>query len=106
MKKFVKTFIWVLLLPLLFLPYSILNSEVLVEKFGCGCKEGFNANDFTAYFVLFVSLVTLTLITVFFAKEYGFRPKKRILLFIIGIILSALLIGFFAKNFIGYQMWN
>ena len=55
--------IFILLTPLLifailFVPYSILNSEVIVEKFGCGCPQvdeygniyesRFDANDFTA----------------------------------------------------------
>ncbi len=43
---------WPLLLfPVLYLPYSLLNTLVIVKWLGCGCSENaFNANAFTLLF--------------------------------------------------------
>ena len=105
-KKIVKTYLWVLALPILFLPYQFLNSEVLVDKFGCGCVDGFNANTFTALFVIFVNIITVALYTIFYIKEFGLKSRKRIVIFIVGLLIILLIIGFMGSLFIYSQMWD
>lgn len=106
MKKAVKTYIWILLLPILFIPYSFLNSKVLVEVFGCGCRQGFNANTFTGIFVIIISFLTLILVTISYIKEYGLKTRKSVLMYIVGLLVTSVAIGFFAIQFIFYHLWD
>ena len=41
-----------------YIPYSFINSQFIVNWFGCGCNPGFNANDFTRLFWFVASFVT------------------------------------------------
>jgi len=69
MKKIVKTYWQLLIMPVLFLPYQYLNSKVIVEWLGCGCPlvdeqgneivNNFNANDFTMLFWSVVALIVI-----------------------------------------------
>lgn len=77
------------LFPLLFYPYSLVNSKVIVDVFGCGCpvidSDGnvtqslFNANDFTACFWFVIAVATI--LTAFFQskKIVTERPWLRVL---------------------------
>ncbi len=77
--------------PLLYYPYGILNSELIVDIFGCSCpivdSDGnytqrlFNANDFTACFWFVVAVGTILL--AFFQSKMVItkRPWLRILYF-------------------------
>ena len=73
-----------LLFLILFIPYSYINNEFIVKWFGCGCpqfdeitgetvKNNFNANTFTKYFWLFISLC-VTVISAFLTK---LLPRKK-----------------------------
>ena len=86
-KKFIKTYIWLLIIPLAYLPYRILNEQVLVKKYGCGCpqvtmgengehielKNAFNANTITASIGGILALISLALIMIFYI--ICFKPK-------------------------------
>ncbi len=59
-KKALSLFGPLLLFPVLYLPYSLLNTRVIVNWLGCGCSENaFNANGFTLVFWLCVAAVVL-----------------------------------------------
>lgn len=76
------------LFPLLFYPYSLVNSRVIVDIFGCGCpvidSDGnvtqnlFNANDFTACFWFAVAVGTVLLAFFQSKKVITSRPWLRI----------------------------
>ena len=71
MKKTLKLFWQLLLFPLLYVPYRILNEQVIVKWLGCGCPRldengnmitnRFNANSFT---LLFWGLIALAVVIV------------------------------------------
>lgn len=74
-KSYARIFLPLLAYPVLYLPYSILNREVLVEKYGCGCPgidpvtgetvtRAFNANTITWYFWIFLALLCTVLAAV------------------------------------------
>lgn len=77
------------LFPLLFYPYSLVNSRVIVNTFGCGCpvidsggnvtQKLFNANDFTACFWFAVAVGTVLLAFFQSKKVITNRPWLRIL---------------------------
>ena len=70
-------------MAILLVPYSLVNQHFIVDGLGCGCpvideagnmvENNFNANDFTAFFWLFIS-ICVTAISVFYQKEC---QKKR-----------------------------
>ena len=69
MKKTLKTYWQLLIFPILYIPYSILNTNVIVKWLGCGCpsfdengqafENTFNANSFTSLFWNFIALVVI-----------------------------------------------
>lgn len=61
-KKTFSLFWPLLLFPVLYLPYSLLNTKVIVNWLGCGCSDNaFNANAFTLVFWSCVAAVILVL---------------------------------------------
>lgn len=61
-KKNFSLFWPLLLFPVLYLPYSLLNTKVIVNWLGCGCSENiFNANAFTLVFWICVAAAVLGL---------------------------------------------
>lgn len=109
-KKALKLISPLLIFFVLFVPYSIVNREFVVEWFGCGCPKvdelgniihpDFNANDFTALFWLFVS-ACVTAIAAFLAKGLKKAPLK--VLYITSVFLISLLISY---CFMQALMWN
>ena len=115
MKSLKKTSI--LVSPLLFLVvfvvlYSWVNQQFIVKWLGCGCpvidefgnlvKNSFNANDFTALFLLFISICTIA-ISVLFSKRI---PKEKMwirILYIIYILLTSLFISY---QFYQLMLWK
>jgi len=95
---------------LLFVPYSIINKEFVVEWFGCGCPKldeagnmlpnQFNANDFTALFWLFVSICA-TVFAFFVSKKLS-KPWVRVI-YLVGIFAASLLLAY---QFYRSMMWN
>ena len=110
MKKIIKAFSPLLLYLVLFFPYSILNSKVLVNVFGCGCptvdKTGkvivnsFNANDFSSRFWSVIIIIS-TVLSVFLSKNL---PK--IWMKIIIPILVAIVSVFLSWNIVQMIKWN
>ena len=108
----------ILLLPLLLffillVPYSYVNSEIIVDWLGCGCPkvdsetgemihDYFNANDFTAYFWLIVSLC-VTVASAFLTK---LLPKNKVWLKILYVVLMLAVSLFISYQFIQVRMWN
>ncbi|MBR6557495.1 MAG: hypothetical protein IKT70_00630 [Clostridia bacterium] len=107
----------ILLLPMLLFfllatPYSYLNQEVIVDRFGCGCpqideagnmiEKNFNANTVTAIFWFSVTGV-VTVISFFLSRRYlrDFRIIR--LLYMLAVIMLSLFISF---RFTEAMMWN
>ncbi len=100
-----------LLFVILFLPYKLLNGEVIVKVFGCGCPQidengeivyaAFNANDFTALFWIFVS-VCVTVISAFLSV--GKISKKWLrAVYVMGMLGISLVISY---CFCQIMMWK
>ena len=118
MTKSVIKKILILLLPLLLffillVPYSYVNSEIIVDWLGCGCPkvdvetgemihDYFSANDFTAYFWLAVSLCA-TVVSAFLTK---LLPKNKVWMKILYIVLMLVASLFISYQFIQVMMWN
>lgn len=101
-----------LLFAILFIPYSWINQQFIVDWLGCGCpvldeagnmvENNFNANDFTALFWLFISICA-TAISVLLSKRV---PKEKMwlrVLYIVGMFSVSLLITY---QFCQMLMWN
>ena len=96
------------IMPVFIPVYSILDSLIFVDVFGCGCVPdsqtnmlniAFNANDLRVT-VFFALAVLLFVWSAFIAKGF---PKKvvRIIYCAAAIVLNLLLAAWVAKNF----MW-
>lgn len=78
MKKILRSFSPLLLYPVLYYPYKIMNEKVIVKWLGCGCPkydpstgevvETFNANSFTSLFWGIMALLTAVLSVVLSRK--------------------------------------
>ena len=94
-KKYFLLLCPLLLFAILIIPYSYLNSELLVDVFGCGCpkidsagnviENSFNANTFTAYFWMAVAVLS-TALSVFLA--FRFIQNKILRWAYIGIVFA------------------
>lgn len=74
MKIFKKIAFFVLPLVIfvaLYIPYSFINSTLIVGWLGCGCNTGFNANDFTRLFWIVASIGTTAIFFGFSKKHFG-----------------------------------
>ena len=101
----------ILIFPLLFLPYSLLNSAVIVEIFGCGCPtlstdgvavySRFNANDFTACF-WFAAAVGAVLLAFFQSKKVMAARIPLRVLYLTGVAVMSLA---FVFAFNRLMMW-
>ena len=116
-KSVIKT-IAILIMPLLlfailFIPYSWLNSAVIVDVFGCGCPQvkengeivhpSFNANHFTLLFWLFIS-ICVTVISVFISiKNIPNNNKWLRVIYVAGMFTVSIVISY---SFLQLMMWN
>ena len=111
-KKLLRLLSPVSIFPLLFWPYGMLNSAVIVKVFGCGCPtvttDGavtyplFNANDFTACFWFIVAVGTVLLAFFQSKKVITDRLWLRIL-YITGIAALSFVFMFFFNRM---MMWD
>ncbi len=116
MKRITKKFL-ILLSPLsifvlLYYPYSLFNSQYVINWFGCGCptvdeygnmvEKSFNANDFTMIFWLCIAVIA-TIISCFTARSI---PKDRWYLRVIYVVLLLALSLFFAYAARSSMMWK
>lgn len=98
--------IFFLVLPIvvfmvLYIPYSFLNSRLIVNWLGCGCNSGFNANDFTRLFWLFVSVCTA--VVSFFASKKNLNKSWMRVIYAICILLITLYLSIL---FCRSMMWK
>lgn len=112
-KKFLILLMPLLLFIILLVPYSYVNSEIIVDWLGCGCPkvdaetgemihDYFSANDFTACFWLAVSLC----VTVASASLTKLLSKNKVWLKILYVILMLAASLFISYQFIQVMMWN
>ena len=112
MKKTLILLAPLLIFAILVIPYSILNSEVIVERFGCGCPQvdeygnvyepRFNANDFTACFWGTVTLI-VTVISGFLSSKIIKNKLWLKLLYVFCMLCASLYIS---CSFCQLMMWN
>ena len=110
MKNQFKLFWQLLLFPLLYIPYNLLNQSVIVKWLGCSCprldKDGhlithsFNANDFTTLFWSVLSIIVIG-ISIFSIRKIGKWYFKFLYL-----LLIALICLFFSFIFTKSMMWE
>lgn len=102
-----------LLFAVLVLPYGWLNSEVLVDVFGCGCPQineygeivhpTFSANNFTAIFWCAVTLC-VTVAAVFLAIKRIPQDKLWLrVVYPVGMLAISIFITYFLYQ---AMMWN
>jgi len=108
-EKILKTYWQLLIMPLLFVPYSYLNSNVIVKWLGCGCPkpdefgniiDSFNANDFTSAFWNVTALIVI-IISLFNMRYLSNRLSKLVYM----LLISAGSI-FLAMKFYYLMQWN
>lgn len=101
MKKLIRSFSPLLLYPVLYYPYKIMNEKVIVKWLGCGCPQydpatgnevikTFNANSFTLLFWGILALLTAVLSAIL-SRKCKHKWEKVVypfLVFVIAIILS------------------
>ena len=110
MKKILKTYWQLLVMPALFFPYQFLNSNVLVDWLGCGCPRldeqgnefvnSFNANDVTRIFWL-TAAVAVIAISLYNMRNFEKRSSK--LIYILLIAAGSILLAF---EFIRLMQWS
>jgi len=110
-KNLIKLIAPILAFPILFLPYQLLNSAVIVKWLGCGCPkvdasgemihDYFSANDFTRVFWIVVA-VGVTVFSWFVSKKVLGKNRARVL-YVAGIFVASL---FIATWVTGQLMWS
>ena len=89
----------ILLFAVLVIPYRFVNQYVIVDWL---VTSNFNANDFTAWFWLFVS-ACVTVISGFLSKRISKEKIWLRALYIVGMLAASLLITY---QFCQMMMWN
>ncbi|MBP3593259.1 MAG: hypothetical protein J6J44_01930 [Lachnospiraceae bacterium] len=110
-KSLIKLIAPILAFPILFLPYQLLNSAVIVKWLGCGCPkvdasgemihDYFSANDFTRVFWIVVA-VGVTVFSWFVSKKVLGKNRARVL-YVAGIFVASL---FIATWVTGQLLWS
>ena len=110
-KSLIKLIAPIFAFPILFLPYQLLNSAVIVKWLGCGCPkvdasgemihDYFSANDFTRVFWLVVA-VGVTVFSWFVSKKVLGKNRARVL-YVAGIFVASL---FIATWVTGQLLWS
>ena len=102
-----------LIFAVLFVPYSWLNSSVIVDVFGCGCPQinengemvhrYFSANDFTAIFWFFVAVCVVIASALLAMKKINAEKIHLRIVYVASMIVISLLIVY---CFCQIMMWN
>ena len=110
MKKIIKTYWQLLIMPVLVIPYSFLNTNVIVKWLGCGCPQideqgniienAFNANHFTLIFwnVAAIAVIIISLFNMRYLNKW-YSKLIYVLLIAAGSI-------FLAMKFYYSMQWN
>ena len=98
--------------PVLYIPYSLLNSTVLVKWLGCGCPkvdasgelihDYFSANDFTAIFWLVIAIGVMVL-SWFISRDVFLEKKWARVVYVAGVFGVSLIAAYWI---IQRMMWN
>lgn len=101
MKKVIKTYWQILIFPILYIPYSILNTKVIVKWLSCGCptidengqtiKNTFNANHFTLIFWGIIAFIVI-IISLFNMRNLTKRRCK--LIYMISMAAASIFLAF------------
>ena len=101
MKKVVKTYWQILIFPILYIPYSILNTKVIVKWLGCGCptidengqtmKNTFNANTFTLFFW---GIIAFIVIVISWFNMRNLTERRHKLIYMISIVAVSIFLAF------------
>ncbi len=90
----------IILIPILILPYYFLDTKYFVNIFGCGCNEGFNANDLRKVIFLLFAIFAITISVVMSIK---FTNKLISVIYIISVII----LNIFYWNYVSITfMWK
>jgi len=110
MKKHIKTYWQIIIFPALYIPYSFINTKVIVKWLGCGCPKidehgnmianSFNANDFTLIFWNIIALIVIA-ISLFNMRNFTKWHYK-----LIYILLITAVSFFIAISFYYSMQWN
>lgn len=110
MRDIIKLITPVLVFPVLYIPYALLNSAVIVKWLGCGCPKidasgemihnSFNANDFTRIF-WFVIAVGVTVLSWVISKNI-LKKKWGRAMYTAGMFVASL---FIMCWFVRSMMW-
>ena len=106
MRKVVKLFWQLAILPILYIPYRILNETVLINILGCSCstdgigREVIDANDFTK---LFFSIVVIAIIVISVYKVKSISKLSFKVIYMISIVCICI---FIANIFYQSMLWK
>ena len=110
MKKYIKIYWQLIIFPALYIPYSFINTKVIVEWLGCGCPKidehgsmiinSFNANDFT---LIFWNVIVLIVISI---SLFNMRNLSKWYYKLIYILLIAAGSFFIAIKFCNSMQWK
>ena len=101
LKKTVFLTIPVIVYIALYIPYSVINSRLIVDWFGCGCNPGFNANDFTRLF-WFVASIVMSLLSFVCSKKHLSKIWIRVIYALCVLALTLALSVPFSQS----MMWK
>ena len=101
----------ILAFPVLYIPYALLNSAVIVDWLGCGCPkidasgemihDYFSANDFTRIF-WFIIAVGVTVLAWFLSKKVLEKKWVRVVYTAGMFVVSMLVMSWIVQR----MMWN
>lgn len=101
----------IVVFTVLYIPYALLNSVVLVDWLGCGCPkidasgemihDYFNANDFTRIF-WFVIAVAVTVLAWVLSKKVLEKKWVRVVYTAGMFVASLIVMGWIVQR----MMWN
>ena len=102
----------ILVFPVLYVPYALLNSKILLDWLGCGCpiikvdasgemiQNSFNANDFTRIF-WFVIAVVVTVLSWVLSKNI-LKKKWVRAVYTAGMFVASIFVMYW---FVRSMMW-
>lgn len=107
MKSIVKTYYVLLFYPVLYFPYKVLNTYVIIKWLGCPCDyPRFNANHVTTIFWALVGLITLFLFIKNYLSTYRLNTRKNIIIFIVSFIFLIFYSFYLSKIFTSSMYWD
>lgn len=101
LKKVISLAIPIIVYIALYVPYSVINSKLIVELLGCGCNPGFNANGFTRLFWFFASIV-MSLLSFVFSKKHLSKIWIRVIYALCVLAITLVLSVSFSQS----MMWK